>query len=117
MSLEDFGEMTLIGEAGGECDFAERHITGGNLARGKIESQPAQVLADCATILLAKYASQMHRMNPDSFGDIIETKRLGEVIVKEIFRSAEPTRRGWFAAGAKARRLSKNFEEQAFHRQ
>src|SRR5262245_53971731 len=60
--LEGRAKMGLAGETGRERDLCERTLARGNFTAGKLNSELANVFANCRVIVMAKCRSEIHRV-------------------------------------------------------
>ncbi len=110
--------MALVGESGGERDFAERRFGRGNLPVGVLDAQPPNVFADRAAEFSAKNARQVNGMNARDARHVFDRERTGKIIVQKISGSRKPARNGLFVpVRPAARGFRQNFQNQAFDRE
>jgi hypothetical protein len=55
--FEGSGKVTLIEEAGGNGDFAERGIRSGKLSTSEFDSHLPNVLTDCSLVMAVEFSS------------------------------------------------------------
>src|SRR6478609_7423270 len=100
--------MALVGEPGGQSDLAKRIPGIGKLLGREIESEPANVIADCGAEVPAKKRGEVNRMHIDQVRDFIMCQVFIETIMKKIARLLQPARRLCFSGIFEARELGEN---------
>jgi len=104
--------MTLIIEARGYCQVSERDLSQGSLATGELNSQPAYIFTDGATMKPAKGASQMGWMDPYGLSDDGDVYGLVKMSVQKLARAFKPTRRLAFERRRATRYLREYFQSE-----
>src|SRR5712691_6099242 len=72
-------EVALIGEAHVRGDVGDRLLRYGQLARGEVDAQPAEVFADGAAVPPAEYAIEVRRMDASEASQVVEANVVGGV--------------------------------------
>src|SRR5262245_10513460 len=83
-------EVALVGEAGGQGDFHQRGVRGGELPAGVLDPQLADVLADRAAEAGAERAGQVNRVDADLGGQGAQRRRCGELGAEAFLRPGQP---------------------------
>lgn len=114
---EHIGEVTLIVEAGGKRDFAERSVCFGNLTACEFDAHSPDEIAYRASEVPAKLASQVDRMNAGACSQLGQGRRLGNSGSKPLPYLVEPRRDSFLSLLRRAaREFGHHLERQTFNR-
>jgi len=81
---------------------------------GKVESQPANIFSNRATVVSSEDPREMCRMDAGSVSDIFAAKLLREVIAEKLLGPAQPGWRTVIAPNLRARGFNQSLVHQAF---
>lgn len=107
--------VSLARESGCECEIDEWLVRFGETFSDVVDTKPAHVVADAATVVMPERTRDVRRMHTDRGGNIGEGDRLVKPVVEQISDPEEPVRST--GVGTLSRDLCRELEQHPFDRQ
>ena len=82
--------MRLVRKSGSQCNLNQRFVRFQHSLPCMFDANFADIVTDGATLKPTKHASEMCRMHADCIRQLIEARRLSEILTQEFLDPLQP---------------------------